>query len=62
MAFEMGNLTESGVDDVRKGKAQMQPAGESGEDPPGPANGMAPPQGMAPCFFRLTATTTGGPQ
>ncbi|KAG6218989.1 hypothetical protein E4U26_007433 [Claviceps purpurea] len=39
MAFEMDNLTESGVDDVRdrgngagKGKAQMQPAGESGED------------------------------
>ncbi|KAG6133425.1 hypothetical protein E4U12_002770 [Claviceps purpurea] len=43
MAFEMDNLTESGVDDVRdrgngagKGnKAQMQPAGESGEDPLG---------------------------
>ncbi|KAG5934012.1 hypothetical protein E4U59_006503 [Claviceps monticola] len=40
--FEMDNLTESGVDDVRdrgngagKGKAQMQPAGESGEDPLG---------------------------
>ncbi|KAG6199108.1 hypothetical protein E4U50_007428 [Claviceps purpurea] len=44
MAFEMDNLTESGVDDVRdrgngagKGKAQMQPAGESGEDPLGGA-------------------------
>ncbi|KAG6051394.1 hypothetical protein E4U39_001111 [Claviceps sp. Clav50 group G5] len=42
MAFKMDNLTESDVDDVRdrgngagKGKAQMQPAGESGVDPLG---------------------------
>ncbi|KAG6078643.1 hypothetical protein E4U16_001550, partial [Claviceps sp. LM84 group G4] len=40
MTFEMDNLTESDVDDVRdrgngagKGKARMQPAGESGVDP-----------------------------
>ncbi|KAG6028231.1 hypothetical protein E4U40_001114 [Claviceps sp. LM458 group G5] len=61
MAFKMDNLTESDVDDVRdrgngagKGKAQMQPAGESGVDPLGEPRGQTLPSARTGTIDPLT--------